>query len=69
MTKTPSINIENVDFSYEHSPVKIIANRNIPEIKLPGIDVGPFEEGNEYEIQFWIAKELEKAGIARFRQE
>jgi len=69
MPKTVSTNIKNMDFSFEHSPVKIIANRNCPEIKLVGLDVGLFEEGNEYEVQFWIAQELEKAGIARFREE
>jgi len=69
MVKTLTVSIGKMDFSYEHSSVKIIANRNCPEISLAGLDVGPFEEGNEYEIQFWIAKELEKAGIARFREE
>ncbi|MGQ9544938.1 MAG: hypothetical protein ACUVQX_04045, partial [Candidatus Bathycorpusculaceae bacterium] len=43
--------------------------RNCPEIKLAGLNVGPFEEGNEYEVQFWIAQELVKAGIARFRED
>ncbi len=56
-------------FNLKHSHVKVIANRNCPEIKLAGLNVGPFEEGNEYEIQFWIAEELEKAGIIRFREE
>jgi len=69
MPKTVSMKIRNLDFSFEHSPVKIIANRNCPEIKLAGLNVGPFEEGNEYEVQFWIAHELEKAGIARLREE
>jgi hypothetical protein len=69
MPKPVSINIGNIDFSFEHSPVKIIANRNCPEIKLAGLNIGPFEEGNEYEVPFWIAQELEKAGIARFREE
>lgn len=61
--------IEDLDFSFEHSYVRVIANRNCPEIRLAGLSVGPFEEGNEYEVQFWIAQELEKAGIARFREE
>jgi len=61
--------IKDLDFSFEHWLVKIIVNRNCPEIKLAGLSVGPFEEGNEYEVQFWIAQELEKAGIARFREE
>jgi len=69
MPKPLLVKIENLDFSFEHSPVKVIANRNCPEIKLVGLDVGPFEEGDEYEIQYWIANELEKAGIVRLREE
>ena len=69
MSKSVSMNIGNMDFSFEHSLVKIIANRNCTEIKLAGLNIGPFEEGNEYEVPFWIAQELEKAGIARFREE
>jgi hypothetical protein len=52
---------------FENSLVKVIANRNCPEIKLGGLTVGPFEEGNEYEVYFWVARELEKLGIIRFR--
>lgn len=67
--KIVSTTIGNTDFSFKHSQMKITANRNHPEIELAGLNVGPFEEGNEYEVQFWIAQELEKAGIARFREE
>ncbi|MEM2117435.1 MAG: hypothetical protein QW386_00250 [Candidatus Bathyarchaeia archaeon] len=69
MPKTLSTKIESLDFKFEHSSVKVIANRNCPEIKLAGLTVGPFEEGNEYEIQHWIASELEKTGIVRFREQ
>lgn len=69
MTKTVSMRIENLDFSFENSPAKIIANRNCPEIQLAGLKVGPFEEGDEYEIQYWIAGKLIKSGIARFRED
>ncbi|MEM3695292.1 MAG: hypothetical protein QXJ11_04970 [Candidatus Bathyarchaeia archaeon] len=62
-------NIKTLDFEFENLPVKVIANRNCPEIKLVGLNVGPFEEGNVYEAPFWVAKELEKAGIVRFREE
>jgi hypothetical protein len=54
---------------FENKPVKVIANRNETEIELAGLSVGPFEEGREYEIRFWVAQELEKAGIVRFREE
>jgi hypothetical protein len=61
--------IKDVDFVYENSPVKIIINRNYPEIELVGLKVGPFEEGKEYDVKYWIAHELERAGIARLREE
>jgi hypothetical protein len=54
---------------FENERVKIIANRNCPEIKLAGLKVGPFEEAKEYEVMYWVAKELEKMGIAKFREE
>jgi DNA replication factor GINS len=58
-----------IDFFYENSMVKIIANRNCPEIKLAGLTVGPFDEGNEYEVYFWVAKELAQAGLVHFRED
>ncbi|MCW3996731.1 MAG: hypothetical protein NWE98_11375 [Candidatus Bathyarchaeota archaeon] len=61
--------ISTLDFCYENSMVKIVANRNCPEIKLAGLTVGPFDEGNEYEVYFWVAKELAKAGMVHFREE
>jgi len=69
-TKTHSFSpIKDTDFIYENTPVKIIINRNQPEIQLAGLKVGPFEEGKEYEVKYWIAHELERAGIARLREE
>ena len=49
--------------------VKIVANRNCPEIKLAGLTVGPFDEGNEYEVYFWVAKQLASAGMVHFRED
>ena len=69
MSKTVSMKISGLDFSFENSRLKIVANRNCQEIKLAGLNVGPFEEGNEYEVSYWIARELVKSGIARFRKE
>jgi hypothetical protein len=61
--------IYTLDFCYENSLVKIVANRNCPEIKLAGLTVGPFDEGNEYEVYFWVAKELANAGMVHFRED
>ena len=58
-----------LDFCYENSMVKIVANRNFPEMKLAGLSVGPFDEGNEYEVYFWVAKELAAAGMVHFRED
>jgi hypothetical protein len=69
MPRTVTSKIDFQDFCFENSLVKIIANRSCPEIKLGGLGVGPFDEGNEYEVYYWVALELEKFGIAHFREE
>jgi hypothetical protein len=61
--------IEKMDFCYENSLVRVIADRNYPEIRLAGLSAGPFEEGNEYEVYYWIAQELAASGIAHFRED
>jgi len=63
------LKIKNLDFRFENSLVKIVANRNYPEIKLAGLSVGPLEEGNEYEVYYWIAQEFAESGIAHFRED
>jgi hypothetical protein len=63
------VQIRHLDFCFENSLVKAVANRNYPETKLAGLTVGPFEEGNEYEIYFWVAEKLAEAGIVHFREE
>jgi len=69
LTTKPHSPIKDTDFIYENTPVTIIINRNQPEIQLAGLKIGPYEEGKEYEVKHWIAHELEKAGIARLREE
>ncbi len=69
MTQKPLTPIKDADFIFENSPVKIIANRNFSEVELAGAQVGPFEEGREYEVKHWIAQQLEKAGVAHIRDE
>jgi len=63
------LKLENLAFRFENTRVRIVANRNYPEIKLAGINIGPFQEGNEYEVYNWIAQEIAAAGIAHFREE
>jgi len=61
--------IEDADTLFENKPIKVIAVRSAPKTVLAGLTVGPFEEGNEYEVRYWVARELEKAGIAHPREE
>lgn len=69
MTVKPSTFLRDVDFIFENTPVRVTINRNCPEIQLAGLRIGPYSEGQEIEIQYWIASELERAGIVRFREE
>jgi hypothetical protein len=69
LSADPVKSIRDADFVFENMSVKIVANRNSPKIDLPGVKVGPFTEGKEYEVKYWIASELKKAGIARIRME
>ena len=61
--------VEDVDFDFENTAVRMIANRSYPETKIVGTSVGPLQEGREFEVKYWIARELVKAGIARFRED
>jgi hypothetical protein len=61
--------IKDSDTAFKNKSTRVIALRSSPEVELAGLTVGPFEEGNEYEVRFWVALELEKAGIARPREE
>lgn len=64
-----SMKIEKLDFCFENLLVRVIADKNYPEIKLAGLSVGPFEEGNDYEMYYWIAQELESANIIHFNED
>ncbi|MCJ7768336.1 hypothetical protein MUP79_08100 [Candidatus Bathyarchaeota archaeon] len=69
MQSKSRVTIKNTDFNFENSLVRITANRSCPEIRLAGFNIGPFQEGNDYEVYHWTALELEKAGIAHPKEE
>jgi len=69
LSADPVKSIRDADFVFENMSVKIVANRSSPKIDLPGVKVGPFTEGKEYEVKYWIASELKKAGIAHLRMD
>jgi len=63
------VSIRDADLDFENSLVRITANRTCPEIKLAGLSVGPFDEGSDYEVCYWVAQELVNSGVARFHAE
>ena len=62
-------NLEEINFNFENGLVKIIPTKDSSEIKLNDITVGPFKRGQEVELTYWIAEELVKSGLAKFRDE
>ncbi|MEM1550315.1 MAG: hypothetical protein QXR13_00095, partial [Candidatus Bathyarchaeia archaeon] len=68
MVKEYCSGIEFSDFMFENNLVTVIAIRSLPKIDLVGFSIGPFEEGHEYEIRLWIARELEKDGVIKIRE-
>ena len=64
-----SNSIKNADLEFENSSIYVTANRTCPEIKLVGLTVGPFDEGSEHEVYYWVAAELVKSGVGRFRED
>jgi hypothetical protein len=67
LSADPLTTIRDTDFVFKNRSVKIVANRDSPKIDLPGMKVGPFKEGKEYEVRFWVAQELKRAGIVHLR--
>jgi DNA repair protein RadC len=61
--------VEDIDFEFENAPVKIVMLRDFPELKMVERTIGPFKDGQEVETNYWIAKELVKSGVAKFRDE
>lgn len=60
--------VDDIDFDFENSPVKVVVTREIPEtprlVKLSAAKIG-----QEIAVPYWTAKELVQLGFARFREE
>lgn len=61
--------VENIDFEYEGSRVRVRAVRDLPEIRAGDTVLGPIREGQELEVAYWIALELVRGGHAKFHEE
>jgi len=48
------------DLKLEHVKVKFKAYRQIPEFTVGGEKIGPYEEGETFEIPLWIAEAMEE---------
>jgi len=60
--------IEFSDFIFENNFVTVIAVKSVPKIDLVGFSIGPFDEGHEYEVRFWVARELERDKLVRIKE-
>ncbi len=65
MDSLNTLTIDDLDFDFENSPLKLVATRSLPEVKMVGLSVGPFQEGTKFKANYWVARELVEAGIAR----
>ena len=68
MNEEPSI-VTAVDTEFENSPSRINLLREFPETRMGDRVLGPYREGQEVELPFWIASHFVKMGYAKFREE
>ena len=69
MSELSMMSIDDVDFDFENMSTKIVVSRNIQELKVGGVVIGPIEEGKELETRYWIASQLVTAGLASFHDD
>jgi len=69
LTEEARASIDDLDIDFENTPVKVVTNRTIPQIKTADGFVGPADEGKELEVRYWVARELLRAGLVRLREE
>ncbi len=63
------MSIDDVDFDFENVLTRILVSRNIQELKVAGVELGPLEEGNEVDTRYWVASQLVDAGLASFHDD
>ena len=61
--------LRDLQFAFLNTKVRVVALKEVPEIQLVGFTVGPFTTGEEYEIYYWVAEELEKEGMVKICEE
>jgi len=63
------ISVEDIDFDFENSQVRIVVAREIPETSSRMTKLSTAKVGQEVEIPYWMARELVSNGYGRFREE
>ncbi len=61
--------VEDIDFDFENSQIRIVLTREIPESTPRLTKMSSVRIGQEIEVPYWTAKELVQLGFARFRDE
>lgn len=61
--------IKDIDIEFSHTPRRMAALRDCPEVKMAGLAIGPFKRGEIFEIEYSIGRILKKRGIAKFEDE
>jgi len=65
---TALMTVEDIDFDFENSPIRVIITRELPELsRIPKLSSA--KVGQEIEVPYWTAKEIVRQGYARFREE
>lgn len=62
------LNLADLCKLLEDRQVTIIATRDIEELEIAGLKVGPLKKGNEIKIAFWAAKILVEKGYAKYKE-
>lgn len=68
MNEQPSI-VTVVDTEFENSPSRINLLKEFPETRIGDRVLGPYRQGQEVELPFWIATHFVQLGYAKFRDE
>lgn len=62
------MSVEDIDFEYENSPMRVVVTREIPELQRM-MKLSAAKIGQEIEVPYWTARDLVQLGHARFREE
>jgi len=61
--------VDDIDFDFENSPVRIVLTRELPELPPKLSRMLSARVGQEAQVPYWTARELVQLGYAKFREE